>query len=261
LNSMLLAFFDDSGTHGDSAVMAMGGLLGTVRQWEFFAPKWQGLLDSPVPGKPRLAQFHLYPCRRGQGDFIDYSLAERDFLTNQFREVILGSGLVTLATAVDMKSWKELVVGDVAEQQGDPLEFCFFKCIEMVTTTIRSRKPGEKVMIMFDEGTRPRVELFARFVLYQKEKYPEIADVGFGVVKDITPLQGADMIAYETFLYGLQWLENGGWADANPHFREYISRELSTGLIFQREQLEEMIGRVREVMARRPDCVLPGEVV
>jgi hypothetical protein len=208
------------------------------------------LLKLPLPDKAPLSQFHLYPCRRGQGEFIDYKLAERDLLTKQFRQVILGTGLVTLAAAVDKRAWDELVVVDIADQLGDPLEFCFFKCVELVTNTIRFRKPGEKVWMFFDEGTRPRIEMFGRFLRSQPNKYPEIGGLGFAPVKEVIALQGADMIAYETFLYGLQWLENGGWADANAHFREYIDRELSAGLIFQREQIEEMIGRVREVKAK-----------
>jgi hypothetical protein len=46
-----------------------------------------------------------------------------------------------------------------------------------------------------------------------------------------------------------EWLENGGRADANPHFMEYVDRELSAGLIFQREQIQEMISRVGEAKA------------
>lgn len=138
----------------------------------------------------------------------------------------------------------------MVDQLGDPLEFVFFKCIELVTNTIRLRKPGAKVWIFFDEGTRPRIELFRQFIRSQPDKYPEIGGIGFAPVKEIVALQGADMIAYETYLYGLQWLENDGQADANPHFREYIDRELSTGLVFKRDQIEEMIGRVREVMAK-----------
>jgi hypothetical protein len=104
--------------------------------------------------------------------------------------------------------------------------------------------------MFFDEGTRPRIEKFGWFIKSQPDKYPEIGGIGFAPVKEVTALQGADMIAYETFLYGLQWLENGGRADANPHFREYVDRELSAGLIFQREQIQEMISRVREVIAK-----------
>ena len=81
---MLGAFFDDSGTHDGSPVMAMGGLLGTDRQWDFFAPKWEEVLKAPVPGRPPLSQFHLFPCRRKRGEFIDYNQAERDLVTKRF---------------------------------------------------------------------------------------------------------------------------------------------------------------------------------
>jgi hypothetical protein len=35
------AFFDDSGTHGDSTLVAMGGLLGTDPQWDAFVERWK----------------------------------------------------------------------------------------------------------------------------------------------------------------------------------------------------------------------------
>jgi hypothetical protein len=58
---MLGAFFDDSGTHDGSAVVAMGGLLGTDRQWDEFETRWVALLNEPLPGKLPLEQL---PDRR-----------------------------------------------------------------------------------------------------------------------------------------------------------------------------------------------------
>jgi hypothetical protein len=53
------AFFDDSGTHGDSSLVAMGGLLGTDPQWDEFVERWAEILKAPVPDKPPLPQFHM----------------------------------------------------------------------------------------------------------------------------------------------------------------------------------------------------------
>jgi hypothetical protein len=57
---MIRAYFDDSGTHHRySAVTAMGGLLGSITQWEEFETRWAAKLAHPLPGKPRLKAFHL----------------------------------------------------------------------------------------------------------------------------------------------------------------------------------------------------------
>ncbi len=37
------AFFDDSGTHDGSPVLALGGVLGTGEQWDAFEKAWQKL--------------------------------------------------------------------------------------------------------------------------------------------------------------------------------------------------------------------------
>jgi hypothetical protein len=141
---VLAAFFDDSGTHASSPVVAMGGLLGTEEEWGFFGAAWDELLKCPLPGKSRLGQFHLSPCRATEGEFRLYTLAERDLVTNLFRQVILDTGLVTLAAAVNRVAWDELVTEGIAEQLGPPEQLCFFKCIELVVNTIRLRKPGHK---------------------------------------------------------------------------------------------------------------------
>lgn len=243
---MLGAFFDDSGTHSDSTVVAFGGLLGTDEQWDAFAPAWTKLLNEPLPGKPKLSQFHLSPCRARKGEFRDYSRTESDFLTAEFRRIILDTGLVTVAAAVNRVAWNELVVGEIADELGSPEELCFYKCVEAAIKIIRLRKPGEKVVMVFDEGTRDRLQWWTDLFNGQKQLYPELESMFFAPVPKVVALQGADMIATETYQFAQAWIKDGENAVENPHFAAFRHRDLSKGLIFDRDQIAEIVGRVRE---------------
>ncbi|MBP1092960.1 hypothetical protein [Bradyrhizobium diazoefficiens] len=249
---MLGAFFDDSGTHDQSAVVAMGGLLGTEEQWDIFERRWLAQLKEPVPGKPPLDQFHLTPCRNARGEFKTYDQAQRDYVTSKFQEIILETGFVTVAVAADLVAWKELVVDPaVVEELGTPLEFCFFKCVETVTSVIRANKPGELIDIWFDKGTEDRLGKLAQMFRQLSELVlPEIERVGFMPVKTTVGLQGADMIAYETYLYGIECLRNPDSPMANAHFQAYVKRPLSIGLFARREHIEEFVRRSKETIAR-----------
>lgn len=244
---VLAAFFDDSGTHASSPVVSMGGLLGTEKQWNAFGNAWANLLDNPMPGKPPLKQFHLSACQSARGEFKTYNSIERDHAIYQFNRVILDLGLVTLASAVNKVAWDELITGDVALELGNPRpeEFCFYKCLESVCGTIRLRKPGQKVLIAFDQGTRPGLENYARFYMSKRKEYPEISGIGFAKVSEVLALQGADMIATQTYQYAQAWMKDRENPAVDPRFREYIHRDLSGGVIFDREHIEEMVARVR----------------
>jgi hypothetical protein len=247
---VLGAFFDDSGTDPSQPVVAIGGLLGTEEQWDAFAAAWSELLERPLPGKPPLTQFHLTHCRAGYEEFQDYRSAERDHITYLFRQVILRTGLVTLAAAVNRIAWNELVVGDVAAKLGTPEELCFYKCVEMVINTVRFLKPGENVFMLFDQGTKARLDWWTKAYMAQSEKYPEIVGMRFAPVSKVVALQGADLIATETYQFAQEWIKNRQNPNVNPHFKEFIWRELSSGLMFDREHIEEMVGRVREGLPR-----------
>src|ERR1700722_10252329 len=110
---MLRAYFDDSGTHSDSDITVMGGLIGTVDQWEKFEHDWSPKLAEPLPGKPPLKMFHLSHCNAGRGEFSNYGNAEQDAVTHDFRKIIIDAKRTSTASAVDRKAWDELVVGQV----------------------------------------------------------------------------------------------------------------------------------------------------
>jgi hypothetical protein len=246
----LAAYFDDSGTHSSSPVVVVGGLLGTEEQWALFGTQWAKLLEHPLNGKPRLNQFHLSTCQSNNDEFYDYKPLERDYIIHLFNKVILDVGLVTIGVAVNKIAWNKLVVGDIAVELGKPEGLCFVKCLEAVISTIRLRKPGQKVVLVFDRGIEDRIEGLARLYYSQSDIYPELAGIGFGKVSEILPLQGADMIATGSYQFAQEWLKDRETVAAKPYFQAYLKRELSFGMVIDREHIEEMVTRVRQTLAR-----------
>ena len=112
--------------------------------------------------------------------------------------------------------------------------------------TVRFRKPGEKVSIFIDKGVRDGLSGWAELYRSQEELFPEIACFAYAPVSKVVALQGADMIATETFQYAREWLKWGDHAVPNPHFKPFMGRELSCGLMCGRHQIEEMIRYVKE---------------
>jgi hypothetical protein len=250
---MLGAFFDDSGIHSSSEAVVLGGLLGTERHWDVFAAAWASALAEPSPGRPTLKQFHLSPCRARSGDFRDYGWGEIDAITYKFRRIILDVDLVTIACAVDRIAWSELLIDEIAEQLGEPEQLCFHKCMEAMLNTIRFRKPGEQVDVYFDQGVRRQLRDYASFYVHPMNRRPEISRLVFADVEKVVPLQGADVIAFETYSYEIECIKNPENPVPNPHFREYVDRDLSMGRTMGRDQIAEVAARVRQTILQQDE--------
>ena len=74
-------------------------------------------------------------------------------------------------------------------------------------------------------------------------------------VEVVTPpsveaLQGADLIAYESYAYAIEVFKNGPNAKPNPHFQEFMWRDLSGAVMMNREMIQEVADAVRAKMKR-----------
>jgi len=252
---MLCAYFDDSGTHADSDVVVMGGLIGTVEQWDRFERAWAARLADPLPGcgKPPLKMFHLSACsnRRPKGGFEDYSDAEQDAVIHDFRQIILDCMLTSTATAIDRRAWDELIVGPYRDVLGSAITQCFADCIAE-TVRIANPKPAvDNIAVVFDRGIwSERLQIIGDEWAYPLAR-PRIVSVNFAAVSDILPLQGADIVATENYWHAAQWLKIGDAALPRPHLRHYLANMLHQGRILDREAIES------EVRRRGPDGRAP----
>jgi hypothetical protein len=248
----LKGFFDDSGTHDDSDVVVIGGLIGTVGQWEQFEMGWAAKLAAPLPGKPPLRMFHLSHCAAADGEFKGYSEPERDAVTHDFRKIIIDAKLMSVASAIDRKAWDELVTGPYRQVLGEAVDICAENC---VTETIRiadSHPDGDKVALVFDRGiwTQRLKEITDEYTLPLGR--PRIVSVNFLAVADALGLQGADIVATESYWHALRVLRDGFGAPPRAHLRHYVENMLCEGLILDREAI------VSEIARRGPDGMVRG---
>jgi hypothetical protein len=65
--------------------------------------------------------------------------------------------------------------------------------------------------------------------------------VAFLGVKDVLPLQGADITATENYWFGIKILRDGMGAQPRPHMRHYLENMFSEGFIIDRSRIGEML--------------------
>jgi len=208
---MLRAYFDDSGTHADSEIVSIGGLIGNVQQWEKFERDWAARLADPLPGygKPALKMFHLSHCNAKDGEFLGYTDGECDAVTHDFRQVLIAAGLASTASVIDKRAWNELVTGSLRDWIGDGINVCVENCLSEVIKIASPHPDGDAIAVVFDRGIwTQRLKDVTESYTYDLSR-PRIISVTFSGVRETLPLQGADISATENYWQGIKILRNG----------------------------------------------------
>lgn len=240
---MLEAYFDDSGTHGDSEVVVWGGLIGHTKQWEVLEKRWRQLLAQPLPGKAPLKQFHLSHCAQLNGDYRDYSRAESDLLRWHFRQAIADAKLEATAYAVSRNDWHELVQGRVRRVIGaEPEAMCIGACLRHAFD--RADQRGDTfISVTMDQGRRTNSldDWIRRGTNTFKGNVLPIS-VGFAMVADLPGLQAADTIATETFWAAKAKIS--GKPKLSAHFKNLLGKIPASGNILDRDGIRGAIAKI-----------------
>lgn len=235
--TMLKAYFDDSGTHAQSRITVIGGLIGTPQQWLEFERQWALLLTEPLPGKAALKKFHLAECRARKGEFIGYSSTEVDAVTYNFRQVIIDTQLVGIAAAIDRLAWNELIVGNIRERLGDAVEACIEQCLLEVIKTAEPHDAGDQVEVILDSGIwNERLRTLTNRWTFPMSR-PRISLATNASVQKTLPLQGADIVATENYWHAIQVVTEGMDAKPRAHMQYFLKNAMTQAQILTREDL------------------------
>jgi len=103
------------------------------------------------------------------------------------------------------------------------------------------------IRIILDAGWRnQRISAWADHYLSDEKMNNRVAEISFASVKDKFGLQGADLIATESFWFNKEWIDVGDETDGRAHFRDFRNGELSRGIIYTRNEVREIANRYLE---------------
>jgi hypothetical protein len=244
---MLSAYFDDSGTHRGAEILVMGGLIGTEAQWSAFEPAWKAVLAAPIAGRPPLRRFHMSGCEAGEGEFEGWSRGERDHVIYRFRNIILEHELIGYSMAVARADWDRHITGRAREILGDAERHCVSACVAHSLYWAEEVARETDVALIFDDRQGENAESERIFKIYHDALAvigrPTKPTITFGNAEQLVPLQGADMIAWESYDHGRKILIQGLAAPLRPHFQRLVETKRFDGQI---ARPEDIVGLARD---------------
>ena len=234
----LSGYFDDSGTHPNSEIVLMGGLMGNKYQWNYFSERWSEKLQTPSLGRGPLSRFHMFDCQNGIGEFAGWGRTATDLLVHELQTIILDAALYGGGVAVDRKSWDKIVTGELQTVLGDAEGFSLRQCYFMAEMWANDIASQREMQFVFDnrpqrqEENKKVAQVMTILAAYEEEQGKTgFAPVGhfFADSTKTLPLQGADLVAWEMYQHALTMLR--GQASLNTPVRPQMKRLLDGGRI------------------------------
>jgi Protein of unknown function (DUF3800) len=200
---MLRAYFDESGSHKDSPILAIAGAVAPERAWEPLEPKWQKILDEFVD--KGVKEFHMYDCIHGFGQFTRIEEPFRKYIIRQLTNIIIGTNLSFISSSIRETDFNTIRETKDTYGFNDPMSLCFSSAMADLEKWSIEHADGDPIAVVFDqtEENGPKIEKIAR--LYSEYPRKIIKSLAFASREDCIPLQVADMLVYQVrYQWGLK---------------------------------------------------------
>ncbi|MFO6429125.1 DUF3800 domain-containing protein [Erythrobacter sp. W302b] len=218
---MLEFYYDDSGTHGHSNVIVWGGVSGHKQIMDELDKAWSARLARPTGNRPPISKFRMYDLMHAQNEFEGYSEGEKLRVRRNFRKCIVDSGASVIAYAISRRDW-DAVATPAAKLILAGAERTIFGVAVMESCKI-AEKYGEPISFIFDKGRSPQLDSIIAPAIEAADFDPNRVSYGFRTVASVNGLQAADLVAYEAYQFGCDYLEDNS-ADPNPHMRALLDQ-------------------------------------
>jgi hypothetical protein len=252
--AMLVAYFDESGTHGeDSRVVTVAGFLGDSIAWARLEPPWRKRL-GPIPC------FHSVQCAVRDKRFSHLKPGEQRALSTDLAKLIAARELVGIGASIYTDDWKYSTADMLRNQYETPYHFCATMAVLKTVKMVAEHSPGEYVSIIFaqqdeyEEYTRAIMD-----VMGSLKRLTNIGHMGFGRPECLIPLQAADLHAYETYRELSLQEKAPGKTEPNREELAVLYRALHVDSAFANYEMLYRYGdRMEEIISEMEVLALPS---
>src|SRR3954467_5212291 len=141
---MLSVYLDESGTHRNSRICAIGGLVATPTQWERLTSEWQKVLNEFGA-----SDFHASDCATGGGAFKEWNKEDREKLYSRLVKLCVKRVAFRVWTAVVMDDYHQIFLDP---KEKFPYSLCALGCSSRLRWIAMKRGPGFFVPYVFDQA-------------------------------------------------------------------------------------------------------------
>jgi len=199
---MLTAYFDESES---GQVLTLAGYLASVQQWSRFQREWKKAL-----AEFQLPYFHMREYAHSKKAFAGWERdPRRDPLMKRLTWVIKSTVSHAFGIVIRIDEYDKYMTTDLEFPGRSPYFLCHYTCYGLILKHCAKRGLQDDIAIVFDETAESKAHAEGIHGAYQKmRKAPEEAPNGNQLVslsfaddKKLTPLQAADLFAYEVNKY------------------------------------------------------------
>lgn len=191
------AYGDESDTPETHFVLTLA--LASFDTWQRVDSAWTAVVD-----REGLTEFHASDCAQGNEEFEHLSNEQRMALYREFVEIIARHQIHTVAVVIDNAHYPVVAAALPIPEFAKPWPFAFVQLLVLAT---RVAPPAEPIAFMFDEQREFASKALDAFAYYKQTGSPLFPDlssrlsrIAFGDSKRHSPLQVADLLAYEVKL-------------------------------------------------------------
>ncbi len=199
---MLRAYFDDSGTHEGSRVVAMGGFVAREGQWEQYDREWRELLT-----KHGISYLRMADLESSHGNFEGWGEEKKKPLIRDVIGQVRKWAKYAVSGLVVAQDYEQ-AVPEWARQSaafGDAYNFCFQMCVGQSMQYVEHLNPPmperDQIAFVFEQESKHEGVTRANYTLIKEFRDPKdrMGAFGFGTKQRFLPLQIADFFAYESY--------------------------------------------------------------
>lgn len=198
-------YIDESGTHGGSPILTMGGYLFRSEQAQRFSREWsKELLRLGLPFA------HMTDCANGNGNYANMPLKKRIDSEKRLIEHIKRRSVFGFSVSLNPTRYTELLDGE----PGAPTAYTFalMGCLTVVRRWVARTSYNGKVAYFFEAGHEHQSEanLHLNDLMGRgEEAMARVAYMSHAFVdkRHAPPLQAADMLAWQYHHYHCRRLQ------------------------------------------------------